>query len=89
MSDNPNELVKLASYPTEQQAAIVVSTLSEYGIEALTTGDFTAKFRAEAPGEVTIHVRRKDFEKAEQLLAKIRHELKQIDWDQVDVGEPE
>ena len=89
MAEDPDELVELARYRMEHEAAVVAAALADRGIDTVTTGGFTAAFKAEAPGYVSVQVRRKDLERARNLLAGLRDELRDIDWDQVDVGEPE
>ena len=53
------------------------------------TGGFTAGFKAEAPGSVQILVRSSDLDEAERALAEIRKDEGEIDWSQIDVGQPE
>ena len=89
MTTDPNNPEILARVPSDIEAASLVSDLAARGIEASTTGGFTAGFRAEAPGEVNIIVRQADLARAKQALAEIEQQPSDIDWSKVDVGKPE
>lgn len=91
MSDKTERLVLLTSVPTEMQASIITSSLEQEGVRAVANGGFTAGFIAEAPGWVRILVAEKDLERGKELLETVSHEESdgEIDWSQVDVGEPE
>jgi len=75
--------------PTEFEATLVVTRLAEQGIQAEAVGGYTAGFRAEAPGDIKILVRAGNMEKAQQILNDLREPSADVDWTQVDVGEPE
>ena len=88
MSVDPNTPTVLISFPGEHEAAAVIAALAEQGIFATMNGSFTAGFRAEAPGLVNVVVKSSDQHAAQQVLEDF--ELgEEIDWSQVDVGEPE
>lgn len=88
--NNPTDHIELlASFPTEAQAMIVVNALKELGIPSTAVGGYTAGFKAEAPGWVQVMVTEEDLPVAKNTLAKFRKEIAEIDWSQVDVGEPE
>lgn len=89
MSIEPNHPEVLTSVRSDLEAMPVIAALAVLGIEATKTGSFTAGFRAEAPGEVSIVVRHKDFARAKKALEEFDEENSDIDWSQVDVGEPE
>ena len=89
MSTDPHNPEVLVSLPTDVAAAAIVTALASRGIQASTTGDFTAGFRAEAPGLVNVIVRREDLDQAKQALTEIKESVAEIDWSQVDVGEPD
>ncbi len=89
MDDQSNSPCLLSTVTSEAEAAGIVTALADYGIEATVTGGVTAGFKAEAPGSVQILVRSVDLEKAEQTLAEIQKDEGNIDWSQIDVGEPE
>lgn len=91
MSKQTKSLVLLTSVPTEMQASIITSSLENEGVRAVANGGFTAGFIAEAPGWVRILVAEQDLERAKVLLETISDDGidGEIDWSQVDVGEPE
>ncbi len=61
----------LTTVPTEQEAAMIVAALAARGVEAHAAGDFTAGFRAEAPGYVQIQVKAVDLPQARQALLEL------------------
>ncbi len=88
--NNPTDHIEpLVSLPTEAQAMIVVGALAEEGIPSTAVGGYTAGFKAEAPGWVKVMVTQEDLPVAQNTLAKLKAETAEIDWSQVDVGEPE
>lgn len=89
MAIHPEHIALLTSTPLEVQAGIIVGALEQNGIKATMAGQTTAGFRAEAPGWVQVLVAENDLEKARSVLTKLRQESDEIDWSQVDVGEPE
>ena len=89
MSEDSEDLLVLISVPTEIEAASIVAALAQDDIRAVATGGLTSGFKAEAPGEVQVLVKRADAERAQQTLQEIRSGKNPIDWSQVDVGEPE
>ena len=74
MTLDPNDPEKLLSVPNEIEAAAIVNALADYDIEAFAAGGYTAGFRAEAPGNVTVLVKHADLERAKQALAEIREQ---------------
>jgi hypothetical protein len=70
-------------------AGFIVAALDEHGIKATMTGEATAGFRAEAPGWVQVLVAERDLPHAQSVLDALQHEVDEIDWSQVDVGEAE
>jgi hypothetical protein len=84
-----NDVEVLTSVTSDQEAAMIVGALTDLGIHATAAGQFTAGFRAEAPGEVKILVGAAQLELAKEELARLRSGQSDIDWSQVDVGEPE
>lgn len=83
--DSPQLLIAVSS---EIEAGAIRTALAAEGVEARIVGELTAGFRVEAPGMVRVMVRQQDLAKARELLPIIRDEAKEIDWSQVDVGEP-
>ena len=68
MTEDPNTPVVAISVPNDIEAAAIVAALGRNGIEAMATGEFTAGFRAEAPGAVQVMVKQADLEQARSLL---------------------
>ena len=89
MTTDPNNPEVLTSVPSDLEAAAIVAALAARGVEASTTGGYTAGFRAEAPGNVNVIVRQEDLHRARQALAENEWEQTDVDWSQVDVGEPD
>ena len=89
MPADAQEPVLLTSAPNEMEAGIIVGALEEEGVKATMTGVYTAGFRAEAPGWVSVLVAEDDLPRAQAVLGRLRREHAEIDWSQVDVGEPE
>ena len=89
MTTDPDAPELLESFPSDIEAATLVAALNAHGIQASTAGGYTAGFRAEAPGNVNVIVRRQDLDRARQVLAGIEKKQTDVDWSQVDVGEPE
>jgi len=90
MSDpNPDKrTAKLTSVPTETEAAVVIAALEDEGIRA-ESDEYTSGLRAGAWNWVDIMVPEQDLAKAQEVLAKVQEENDQIDWSQVDVGQPD
>ncbi len=89
MTTDPDNPTVLESFPNDLEAANVVAALNAHGVEASTTGGYIAGFRAEAPGNVNVIVRHRDLDRAKQVLADIKKWRTDVDWSQVDVGEPD
>ncbi|MGI9519166.1 MAG: putative signal transducing protein [Pirellulaceae bacterium] len=87
--DKNDKLVTLTQVDDEANASIIVGALEKAGIKATCTGVFTAGFRAEAPGYVSVVVSEKDLVEAQRLLDTIEFQKSDIDWSKVDVGKPE
>ena len=65
-------LLVLVSTANEMQAALIVNTLEAHGIRTTATGDFTSGFRAKAPGDVRVLVKRVDLIAAREVLQSVR-----------------
>jgi hypothetical protein len=89
MSDDDLQLERLTSVRNEMEAGIIVGALDAEGIKSAMSGVYTAGFRAEAPGWVEVLVTEADLARAQTILEQVRSERTDIDWSQVDVGEPE
>ncbi|MBL8990826.1 MAG: DUF2007 domain-containing protein [Phycisphaerae bacterium] len=86
---DPDTPVELTSRATEAAAEVIAGSLRDRGIEARVLGGMLTGFRAEAPAQARVVVRRRDLEAARAALAEIRSASVDLDWDEVDVGAPE
>ena len=89
MSIDPESVEPLTTVATEFEAAAIVSALEAEGIRARAVGGFTAGFRAEAPGGVTVVVSEHDLDRANAVLEELRSRGADVDWSQVDVDKPD
>jgi len=89
MTVDPNNPEVLTRVPSDLEAAAIVHALTARGIRASTSGGYTAGFRAEAPGDVSVIVRHGDLQHAKKTLLEIEQGEVAVDWSQVDVGEPD
>ncbi|MCU0982471.1 MAG: ACT domain-containing protein [Pirellulaceae bacterium] len=87
MTVDPNSPERLTAVPSDIQAAAIVNALADRGIQATVTGSYTSGFRAEAPGWVSIVVRRMDLDSAKQALAELQPGSNDADWPESDAGE--
>ncbi len=67
-----SNLVTVATRPTEVEATILVNVLEDAGIKAVASGGFTAGFRAEAPGWVSVQTRANDAERAKVVISELK-----------------
>ena len=84
-----NNPILLTRFVSEIEAVAILAALAESGIQGTTTGTFTTGFRTEAPGDVSVFVRQADLLKALEVLSEVKAARTEIDWSNVDVGEPE
>lgn len=68
MSTQAENLVILAQFPTDLEAAMVIAALEREDIEAFMKGEYTASFRAEAPSWPKVEVRETDYKRARAIL---------------------
>jgi hypothetical protein len=83
------KLVIIARFPYEAEAAPLMEALAAANITATMTGGFTAGFIAEAPGDIQIKILDHDLPRAKKVVAAFELGKHDVDWDSVDVGEPE
>ncbi len=90
MTERADEkMVRLTSRPTEPLAAMIADALRDAGIRSVLTGQYTAGFKAEAPGWVAVNVFECDRAAAEKVLDELKPgEDAAVDWSQIDVGKP-
>jgi hypothetical protein len=88
---DPDRPEIVASRLTEPEAALVIQHLREAGIEAHLWGTSLAGVWGEGvPRDfMKVVVREEDADRARALLEELRLDQPVIDWDRVDVGEPE
>jgi len=86
-SEHPEHLKTLTTVSTDVEASAIVTALDAEGIRAKAVGGYTAGFRAEAPGGVSIIVAEADLARAKQVLDDVRQHKGDVDWSQVDVEE--
>lgn len=86
--DNEHKLETLIRVADEVKSSVIVNMLADNGIKATSTGGFTAGFRAEAPGDISVVVSEKDLPIAKKLLEEMKLD-ESVDWSKVDIGEPE
>lgn len=80
---------KLASVSHEYEANLIAAALTEHGISNHVVGGVMADFRAECPGVVDVMIAGSDLEEATRILEQVNQSADSIDWDNVDVGEPD
>jgi len=61
----------VAQVTTDVEASLIVQFLADRGIEARAVGGYTAGFRAEAPGNVSVLVKHSDLAIAREALAEV------------------
>lgn len=76
---DPSDSIVLARFPDELSALLLVADLEAEGIPAQVLGGLTAQLRAEAPGLVSVLVRRGDLVRAERVVAE---RALPDDWDE-------
>jgi hypothetical protein len=89
MDLDSEKLKTLTIVSNDLEASAIVSALEDEGIRARAVGGFTAGFRAEAPGGVSVVVTESDLDRAKIVLADLRQRGAGVDWEQVDVERPE
>ncbi len=68
-SSRAEDLVVLTRVPDELSALLIVGDLEAQGVRAVVIGGLTAQLRAEAPGLVSVMVRRMDLPRAQAAIA--------------------
>ena len=89
MANSPEHIVAVTSAPNELEAGVIVAALEDAGIKATMSGVYTSGFRAEAPGQVQILVAQSDLARAQEIVREAEDGEEDVDWSQVDVGQPE
>ena len=89
MSKDSSDLVVIASVPSEIEATEILAAMKNLGIPAVLSGEFTSGFKAAATGDVKVLVKRSDAKRATQAIQEMSGRGDDIDWSDVDVGEPD
>ena len=85
---NHEDLIVLTRVRYEWQSGLILASLEQQGVRATSSGGLTADFRTESPAWVKILVFEEDLPRAHEVLEEIRSGESEIDWSEVDVGEP-
>jgi hypothetical protein len=89
MGDDPHNPELLIAVPTPGEAGLLVDALQQHGIRAWFNAEPSVFYKVLPPFEVAVFVPREQIEQAHAALADIRREEADVDWSQVDVGEPD
>jgi hypothetical protein len=89
MAQDPHEVVLLTKAATEMEAGMIIAALEDEGIKASMAGADVSHMRVAVPEEVEIFVAEGDLARAQKVLEEAEHDGEDVDWSQVDVGEPE
>ncbi len=92
MANSPEHsahVVDVATAPNEQEADVIVAALEEEGIKSSLSGAGANVFRLDLPGDVQILVAQEDEARAREIIREGEDDVEEVDWSQVDVGEPE
>lgn len=91
-ADADGELVTVFQAASEFEANSMVVVLEDAGVRACTFGAGTLPsvrtLTTGQPARVPVQVSRRDFERAAALVAALPASAGEINWDEVDVGEP-
>ena len=87
MTTDPNNPEVLTSVSSDVEAAAIVNALAERGIKASAVGGYTSGFRAEAPGDIRVVVRRANLDAATQALAELEQQGMDVDSSETDFDE--
>jgi hypothetical protein len=88
--EDPDILVDLTTARTDFEAEVIRSALEANGIpaKAFTTAGAMLQWEVAVSQPMRIFVRRRDLEAARAALRALRAESVDIDWDQIDTGQP-
>ncbi|MEL7484231.1 MAG: hypothetical protein AAFN41_07735 [Planctomycetota bacterium] len=92
MAKTPDTLIPVADAPGHAAAHAMASALRDAGLQAFVFDTARTTLQWDAPAIIApyqVHVRRADAEQAASILRDNRDESVDIDWNEVDVGEPE
>ena len=92
MAQSPDDLVEVGTYANEFAAGVIRAKLEEAGLQAQVIAANQAAIGVFGLARwlpYTVWVRRVDQDAARATLEAVRAEQGTVDWDGVDVGEPE
>ena len=89
MNDQQPELVTLTNVANEAEAKSLIGLFEEEGISVFMNGGEDLSLFGDDIGDIMLIVKKSDYDQAAKLLEEIEAENTEIDWSQVDVGEPE
>ena len=87
--EHPEHVVVAATAENELEAGVVVAALEEAGIKSTMSGAATADFRVGIPSGVQVLVAQEDFARAQEVIREGEDDEEDVDWSQIDVGQPE
>lgn len=88
---SPHQLEPVCDAAGPGEAHIIASMLRENGIEAFVFDTAAQTLQWDAPRIINpylVHVQHADIERAQKLITANREASVDLDWDEVDVGEP-
>ena len=91
IAKDPDILVDLMAVTTDFEGEVIVKALEAEGIPAsvVSSAGRTLSWMVAITNPIRVQVRRADLELAREALRNTREESVDLDWDEVDVGEPE
>ncbi|MEO1585310.1 MAG: hypothetical protein AAFR96_12170 [Planctomycetota bacterium] len=92
MPNSPDTLIPIADAPGHAAAHAMASALRDAGIAAFVFDTAKTTLQWEAPLVIApykVHVRQGDADEARLVLADNRQDSVDIDWNEIDVGDPE
>jgi len=91
MAPDPDQLVLLTSTRTEFEGRAMAATLEAAGIPTRVFAASAQMLQWEGgiTSTVRVMVRRADLDRAGQVLRQVRRDSVDLDWSEVDVGQPE
>ena len=87
--DGPDALCVLTTLSSELEATAIATNLDARNINVRVVGGFLSEFKAETPAGIQLIVARADLDRARAVLAELQSDSSEVDWSDVDVGEPD
>jgi hypothetical protein len=89
MATDDENLARLTIVRSELEAEIIIAALADEGIKAAMSADHTSTLWTLAPGLAEVLVAEDNLSQAQAILQQVRNKHSDVDWSNVDVGEPE